>query len=99
MSALLVPAAEELVAQVRVIKRRSTWTYGTPDGFNRIRSVMFDRKTSGWLRPVLDVIDDPRILSLTDDDGRCVVTWVPDSRADTRTSYPLAEVGRVLAGG
>lgn len=94
----LVPAAEELVAQVRILRPRSTWTYGTPDGYDRIRTVQFDRRTSKWLRPIMEVVDDPRIYHLGDDDGRLIVTWVPDVRADNRRPYPLAEVERVLDG-
>jgi len=98
MTARLVPAAEELLAQVKVLKPRATWLVGEPDGFNRVRSLRFDRKTSKWLDPLLQAASDTRVHSTGDDDGRLWVNFVPDARADLRTPFPLAQAAAVLYG-
>lgn len=96
MNVRLVGAARQLITQVHGFKPHATWTPGEPDGIARIRAVRFDRRTSRWLAPLLEAIDDQRIDSVDDDDGRLWVRFVTDSRADSRAIYPLAVVATII---
>lgn len=98
--ARLPRAAETLRTQVLEIKTRSkVERHGEPDGFNVYRSVIFNKATSTWLEPILSVIEDPRIAALSiEGDGRLVVTFVADRRADSTEPFPLTKVADVLQG-
>lgn len=94
-------AAEQLRTQVLALKPRAkVETFGEPDGLRVVRSLVFNKATSNWLRPIMEVIDptDPRIVDLADDDqGRLVVTFSHLPLADHRDPFPLAQVAAVLA--
>lgn len=93
----LVPAAQQLIQQVQNINpKAAVKSVGEQDGFGRLRSIQFDARTSRWLVPALEAIDDPRIASVSTDTRRAVVTFVGDTRADHRDPYPLDVVLRVL---
>lgn len=93
----LNPAAIQLITQVSNIDRKASAKAVDPgDGFGVHRSIEFDAKTSKWLFPALELIDDPRIDSLDyEGKGRGVVHFVGDARADHR--YPEYELEKVLA--
>ena len=97
-TARLPRAAEVLRDQVMGLKPRTkVERHGDPDGFNVYRSIIFNKATSTWLAPILDIIDDPRVVSLeTDDGGRLVVTFAPSVIADRTDSFPLEKVTAVL---
>lgn len=96
----LIPAGQQLVAQVTTTDKRATAKIvGERDGLNFDRSVSFDARTSKWLVPVLRLIADPRIASVEyGGKGQAVVTFVADTRADFRHPYPLEDVRAVLSG-
>lgn len=94
----LTPAAMQLIVQVQKInpKFKATIT-GEPDGFGRYRAVEFDAASSKVIVPILEVLNDKRIASVDyEGKGRAVVTFVSDTRADSRTEYPLETVNLIL---
>lgn len=94
----LPPAARQLIAQVAEDgKKFSAKAVGDADGIGVHRAVEFDATTSKWLAPVLDVVDDPRIENVDyNGKGRLTVTFVPDTRSDFTTPFPINEVRAVL---
>lgn len=96
----LTPAAQQLVQQVQAISGHAKVSpTGGVDGFGRIRSVEFDPRTSKWLVPALDAVNDERIRSVTyQGKGRAVVAFVGDTRADRRDPFPIEDALRVLEG-
>lgn len=92
-------AATVLIRQVQERhKRAKAEPVGDPDGFRVQRSIRFDKTSSKSLKPLLEVLDDPRIESLEDDGGALVVTFVATSRADRRDPFPLEAAAIVLDG-
>ena len=96
----LVPAAAQLIEQVtRLNHNAKAKAVDPPDGFGRHRSIEFDARTSKWLAEALNAINDPRIDYVQyEGKGKAIVNFVPDTRADHRTVYPLESVLRVLKG-
>lgn len=96
--ARLPRAAEVLRDQVTSLKPRTkVETHGEPDGFNVYRSIIFNKATSSWLQPLLEVVDDPRISSIEESgDGRLVVTFSARTNADLTDPFPLEKVADVL---
>lgn len=97
----LTAAAVQLINQVTQLNPKvAAKAVDTPDGFNRHRAVEFDGRTSKWLVPALNAINDERIASIDyEGKGRAVVTFVGDVRADHRyPEYPLESVLAVLRG-
>lgn len=93
-------AAKTLSDQVSSLKARTkVERYGEPDGFNVVRSIIFNKATSTWLAPVLDIIEDRRIAALrVRADGRLIVTFVSSPAADSTEPFPLEKVNRILQG-
>lgn len=95
--ATLVPAAVQLLDQVADIRELIKVTHGEPDGLGFVREITLDAKTSRWLAPLLDVIGDQRIKSVTvSGRGRATIEFVPDYRADFKDPFPLDEVDAIL---
>lgn len=96
----LVPAAAQLLSQVQAMRPDAEAEQGDPDGFNRVRSITFDKTTSKWLEPIMRAVTDPRIhhTSYTGPkkDLRLTVTFVPDVRADRTQPFPIEEADAVL---
>jgi hypothetical protein len=94
------PAADQLIDEVKAIDEKATAEPADePDGFDRIRAIEFDAKTSKWLAEALDAIEDARIDGVDyDGKGKAVVQFVADTRADDREPFSLAEVKAVLDG-
>jgi hypothetical protein len=91
-------AAVTLAEQVRVERPKAKMepTEG-PDGLGVYRTVKFDKRTSDWLYPLLEVIDDSRIEEFhVTEAGYLHVTFIPQPQADQRTRFPLAEARQVL---
>lgn len=93
-------AAKTLSDQVSSLKARTkVERYGEPDGFNVVRSIIFNKATSTWLAPILDIIEDRRIAALrVRNDGRLIVTFAPGAVADQTDPFPLEKVARILRG-
>jgi hypothetical protein len=102
----LVPAAQQLVAQVTEARSVSAVgiTWEEADGFGRIRELTFDPSTSAWLMPILMAVRDPRIQTLASSPARpqrkggfhLTVTFVPDVRADRADPFAIKEAAEVL---
>ena len=90
-------AALTLIEQVRLDKPRAkVEPAGDPDGFNVHRTIRFDKRTSTWLAPLLEAIEDPRIESLhVTDAGYLYVTFIAKPQADQRARFPLAAAAEV----
>jgi hypothetical protein len=93
-------SAKTLIAQVqarynRKPDSRAGTTTGTPvgdpDGLGVVRKVRFDKTSSQWLKDILPVMDDSRIVDFAVDDGRVVVEFSHRVDADRREKFPLAE--------
>lgn len=91
-------AATTLIEQVTALRKTSrAKVEDDVDGLGVRRTVSFDKPTSKWLEPILDAIQDPRIVSTDDDKGRLVVTFsAKPGLGDSRNPFPLAE-GEVIA--
>ena len=90
-------AAKQLISQVEAEKPKATHEVtDEPDGLNVHRTIKFDKRTSKWLAPLLDQIEDERIAeaSLTDA-GYLHVTFVAGPVADQRWEFPLADAETV----
>jgi hypothetical protein len=70
---------------------------GEPDGYGFVRRITFDPRTSKWLVPILDAVNDPRIRQVIyTGSGRAEVRFVGDTRADYKDPFGLAAVDKVL---
>lgn len=96
----IIPAAVQLIREVTVLNPKvAVKAVDAPDGYGRHRSVQFDARTSRWLVPAIEAMQDARISHADyEGKGRAVVTWVGDTRADRQDDYLLAYVVRVLQG-
>jgi len=93
----LVRAGITLARQVDERRSKVTVTHGDLDGINRYRSLDFDAKTSKWLKPILEAVDDPRIASLEDGEkGHLIVHFVGTVKADDPSPFALDEADGVL---
>ena len=92
------PAAKQLISEVRDHKPEAEVTAtGDADGYGVVRSVTFDSKTSKWLDPILEAIDDERIAGVDHDGKKAVVTFVGDVRADYAHPFQIADADQVLS--
>jgi hypothetical protein len=100
MTAKITPAAQRLMQEVQAVNHRAAMrAVDKPDGYGRHRAIQFDSRTSKWLVPAIEAMQDPRIASVDyEGKGRAVVTWVGDTRADRQDDYLLAYVVAVLRG-
>lgn len=89
-------ALSTLIRQVEAKKKNAEYELGDPDGLGVIRDATFDKSTSKWLKPVIDVARDARITDVSSRSGKVKVTVVPDIRADLRDEFLLSEVDAVL---
>jgi len=91
-------AAKALIEQVQAEKPKATIeNHGDPDGLGVYRTLKFDKTTSKWLAPLLEVINDPRIDSAeVTDAGYLHVTFVPNRAADDRAQFALDEAAAAL---
>jgi hypothetical protein len=97
----LPSAGSQLIRQVRAHSEDATYQpVGDPDGFGRHRSVEFDKDTSKWLKPIMEVIaeGDDRVAEVGTKSGKLRVTFVGDIRADSRRPYEIQAVEEVLNG-
>jgi hypothetical protein len=96
----LAPAAAQLADQVFVINTNMKCSpHGEVDGFGRFRAIEFDARTSKWLVPALEAIQDERISHIDyEGKGKAQIFFVPTVKADHRDTYPLATTLRVLRG-
>ena len=91
-------AAHTLIEQVKAEKKRAkVEEVGEPDGFRVVRTIKFDKQTSKWLAPLLEVIDDDRIEAwgLTDADY-LHITFSSGPIADQREQFPLADAKTII---
>lgn len=93
------PALKQLVSQIKAHGNAEPEVVGKPDGIGVYRSIKVNAATAKWLLPVLEVIADKRIQSIeSNSKGQAVITFVPDTRADHRTEFPLEDVDSILRG-
>lgn len=94
----IVPAAVQFIEEVtRLNSKVAVKAVDQPDGYGRQRSIQFDARTSKWIVPAIEAMQDPRIAYVDyEGKGRAIVTWVTDVRADRRDDYLLSYVVRVL---
>lgn len=90
-------AATTLIETVQSLKTDAKWWEADePDGLDVIRAIRFDKKTSDWLIPLLDALDDERVESLTrNDNNQAVVTFSPRPVADRKDPFPLEDAQTV----
>ena len=92
-----VHAATTLIRQVDEHRGKVTVWDGEPDGFNKIRDITFDAKTSKWLKPILEACDDSRIRDLTvGEKSRLTVSFIGTMIADDGADFALDEADSVL---
>jgi len=82
-------AAKQLIKQVQAEWEDVTVTASNPDGLGVTRTITFDTATSALLEPLLTAIKDPRIESMSDDEGHLTINFVPTAKADDRSAFPL----------
>jgi hypothetical protein len=91
------PAAKRLISQVMDHHPEAEVTgNGEVDGYGVTRAVTFDAKTSKWLDPILEAIDDDRIEQVTHKAKKATVTFVGDVRADYAHDFAIDEASQVL---
>lgn len=97
--ARLTYGAKVLIAQVQERRSKaSAEAAGEPDGLGVHRTIRFDKRTSKWLAPLLEAIEDPRVTDLhTTDAGYLHVTFTHKRDADRRDLFPLDDAA-VVAG-
>ena len=97
----IVPAAQQLIREVTSLNpKAAVRAVDKPDGFKRHRSIEFDARTSKWLVPALEAMQDIRIRSVDyKGKGRATVTWVSTTVADRQDDYLLSYVVKVLRDG
>lgn len=89
-------AAQTLLEQVKAEKSRASMKeVSDPDGLRVVRVVRFDKTTSKWLQPILEAMDDDRIVDAWNKGGYLHVTFSPGPNADDRRPFPLEEAGRL----
>lgn len=98
--ARLPHAAKTLRRQVLEKHPRSTVEgFGDPDGLGVVRTLRLSKSASDWLAPLLEVIDDNRIVrSEVTDAGYLHVEFSGRPVADQRQEFPLADAEEVLSG-
>lgn len=89
-------ALSTLIRQVETEKKNVEYDLGDPDGLGVVRDATFDKSTSKWLKPVIDVARDARIADVSQHSGKVKVTVVPDIRADLRDEFLLSKVDAIL---
>lgn len=94
----LTYAAQTLIEQVRAEKPKAKVENASePDGLGVVRTIKFDKRTSAWLAPLLEVIDDERISGIqVTDAGYLHVTFIARPQADQRARFPLAAAAQVI---
>lgn len=92
-------AAKRLIQQVQAEKPKATADpEGDPDGLAVWRTIKFDKRTSKWLAPLMEQIDDPRLHDVkVTEAGYLHVTFVHTPQADWRDPFPLTEAAEVVA--
>lgn len=85
-----------LIRQVETERKNTEYELGDPDGIGVVRDVKFDKSTSKWLKPLIDVARDNRIANVSHTGGQTTVTVVADPRADSRDNFLLTEVEQIL---
>lgn len=98
MSGRLPYAARQLIEQVQSQKKRAkAEPFGDPDGLRVVRTIKFDKTTSKWLAPILEQLDDDRLVETeTTEAGYLHVTFSPGPNADDRRPFPLAEAAALV---
>ena len=82
--------AETFIGQVQALRKSAKFEQGDPDGFDVVRSITFDKATSKWLEPILDQLDDDRIVDYSTNKEQLTVEFSEESFiADQRDPYPL----------
>lgn len=90
-------AARVLIAQTQEkYKRAKAEPVGEPDGLDVHRAFRFDKTSSKWLAPILDAIDDVRIVRLYQEKDQLVVEFSDRHIADRAQRFPLTEVDSIL---
>lgn len=99
--ARLPHAAKTLRRQVLDRHPRSTVEgFGDPDGLGVVRTLRFSKSAGQWLAPLLEVIDDNRIVRAeVTDAGYLHVEFSGRPVADQRQEFPLTEAQEVLDAG
>lgn len=91
------PAARQLISQVLDHHPDAEVTSnGEPDGYGVTREVTFDAKTSKWLDPILEAVDDDRIEQVTHKAKKATVVFVADVRADHGHPFAIDDADGVL---
>lgn len=89
-------AARTLLRQIGD-RRNYDVKFGDPDGLGVVRGLRFDKRTSKWLAPLLDEMNDDRIEEVyVTEAGYLHVNFVADRKADDRRKFPLDEAATVI---
>ena len=88
-------AAQTLIDQVTAERKSAKVTPGDPDGLDVYRTVEFDKATSKWLAPILQEIDDERIIGAGISHDVLTVVFTHRTVADDRAEFPLTDAETV----
>lgn len=90
-------AAQVLIDQAAEKHKTSRYTVeGKPDGLDVNRTIKFNKVSGDYLAPLLEVIEDPRIVSWKEEKDGLVITFSDRPLADQADPFPLDEVDAVL---
>lgn len=92
-------AAEQFTEQVQALRKSAKIEVaGEPDGLDVYRQIkVTDKPTAKWLAPIVDALDDDRIVAADNKGDVLTITFHAESVvADQRTPFEIAEVAEVL---
>jgi hypothetical protein len=90
--------ARTFTEQVKALRKSAKYEAGEPDGLDVSRTITFDKATSKWLEPILDHLEDDRIVgSHWHKDQLTVEFSTQSSVADQKNPYPLEAAAEVAA--
>ena len=95
----LAPALKQLISEVEAYDADAEWEVtDEADGFGRHRQVTFGTATTKWLAPVMKLSTDRRLaeVRVKGRQKQLTVRFVPDTRADFRKPFDIAEAATTL---
>lgn len=90
-------AMRAMIDEIGAVVNSAVLETKDPDGFGVWRTLVLDTKTTETFEALLDELLDPRIASRDVRDGRYVVNFVSDRRADDATPFHLDKAYAVLS--
>lgn len=91
-------AMQVMIGEVSAVCEDAMMETQAPDGFNVWRVLVLDLETTKAFVPLIEVLDDQRILDHFLLDNRLAIRFVADRRADDPKAFGLDRAFRVLQG-